>query len=220
MAGPSNPINIFEFEEIAKTRLPRDEYDFIAGGVTDEVTLRRTRSVFDAIALRPRMLIDVSAVDTSTIVLGQDVALPVMLAPSGGHGRSHPDGELASVRAAGVIGTVTVLSINASYTVEEVARAATGPVWFQQYMFGDRELTLSVAQRAQENGYSALCVTVDTKGARPKRERNIRNKYVVTASPNLPDSARARGSWTSAQAPPCLITAKPSPGPTGTISAG
>ncbi len=196
MTAPSSPINLFEFEEVAKSRLPKAEYDFIAGGATDEITLRRTRAVYDSIALRPRMLVDVSTVDTSTTVLGQDIEFPVMLAPSGGHGRSHPDGELATVKAAGSMGTAMILSINASYTMEEVAKAATCPVWFQQYMFSDRGLTKSMAQRAKDDGYSALCITVDTKDVRPKRERNIRNKYITTYSPNLQGSARGESSWT------------------------
>jgi isopentenyl diphosphate isomerase/L-lactate dehydrogenase-like FMN-dependent dehydrogenase len=82
---PSEPVNLFEFEEIAKRNLDKGEYDFIAGGATDEITLRRTRAVLDSIMLRPRMLVDVSQRDTSTTVLGQRIGFPVMLDPAGNH---------------------------------------------------------------------------------------------------------------------------------------
>ncbi len=177
------PVNIFEYEALAKARLPNVEYDFIAGGATDEITLRRTRAVFDAIMLRPRMLVDISAPDLSTTVLGQRIEFPIMLDPTGGHGRAHPDGELATVRAAGAMGTVMVLSSGSSHTLEEVAKAATGPLWFQQYLYRDRGLTQQMAHRAKEAGYRALCLTLDST-VRAKRERNIRNNYANAPSPN------------------------------------
>jgi len=193
MRAKSNPLNIFEFEKLAKEFLSKEEFDFIAGGATDEITLERTRRIYDSIILRPRMLTDVSKVDTSTTVLGESIRFPVLLAPSGGHRKAHPDGELATARAAGRLGIGIVLSINASYTLEEVADVASGPKWFQQYMFKDRGLTRNMAERAKGKGYTALCITVDTKGVQPKRERNIHNKYAITNSPNLP--ASEEGFW-------------------------
>lgn len=181
-------INLYDFEEESKRILSKTDYDFISGGATDEVTLRRTRALYDSISLRPRMLVDVSHNEISTTVLEQNINLPIMLAPTGNHTKAHKDGELATVRAAGNIGTIMILSINAGYLMEEVAKAATGPIWFQHYMFKDRELTLSMVQKAENLGYSALCMTLDTRGVRPKRERNLRNKYSSTPSPNLPDS--------------------------------
>ncbi len=186
MKGQNTPLNLFEFEKFAEEFLSKGEFDFIAGGATDEITIERTRKIYDSITLRPRMLTDVSKVDTSTKVLGESIRFPLLLAPSGGHGRSHPEGELATARAAGRLGIGMILSINASYTLEEVAAVASGPKWFQQYMFVDRGLTRSISEKAKEEGYTALCITVDTKGVQPKRERNIRNKYAITNSPNLP----------------------------------
>lgn len=179
----AGPINIYEYEALAKERLPQPEYDFIAGGATDEITLRRTRAVFDAIMLRPRMLVDISQPDLSTTVLGQPIAMPILTDPSGGHGRAHPEGELATVRAAGAMGTVLVLSSGSTYTLEDVAQAATGPIWFQQYLYKDQGLSQRMAHRAQEAGYSALCLTLDST-VRAKRERNIRNNYRSPSSPN------------------------------------
>ena len=83
------PVNIYEYEALAHERLPKPEYDFIAGGATDEITLKRTRAVFDAIMLRPRMLVDISQPNLSTTVLGHQVAFPILLDPAGNHGRAH-----------------------------------------------------------------------------------------------------------------------------------
>src|SRR5262245_13436112 len=106
----SDPVNIYEYEGLAQERLPQAEYDFIAGGATDEITLRRTRAVFDAIMLRPRMLVDISQSDLSTTVLGQRIPFPILVDPSGGHGRAHPEAALATVRTAVALGTVMILS--------------------------------------------------------------------------------------------------------------
>ncbi len=179
----NRPINIYEFEALSNDRLPKPEYDFIAGGATDEITLRRTRQAFDSIMLRPRMLVDISEMDLSTTVQGQRIEFPVMADPSGGHGRAHPEGELATVRAAGAMGTALVLSSGSSYTLEEVAKVATGPIWWQQYLYSDRGLTMELADRAKSAGYSVLCITLDST-VQAKRERNIRNNYSSPPSPN------------------------------------
>jgi 4-hydroxymandelate oxidase len=192
MAG--HPVNIFEYEALAKDRLPQAEYDFIAGGATDEITLRRTRAVFDAMMLRPRMLVDISQRDLSTTVLGQRIEFPILVDPAGNHGRAHADAELATARAAGAMGTVMVLSSGASRTLEEVAKAATGPIWFQQYLYKDRGLTKHMAQRAQTAGYTALCLTLDST-MRAKRERNIRNNYSNSPSPNYAGLELQEMSW-------------------------
>src|SRR4029450_12201983 len=165
-----------EYEEIAKGKLGQGEYDFIAGAATDGITLRRTRTVFDSILLRPRMMVDISQRDLRTTVLGQEIRFPIMLDPAGNHAPAHPDGELASARAAGAAGTILVLSAQSSRTLEEVAQTATGPLWFQSYVFKDRGLTLEMAHRAGAAGYAALCLWLDGE-VKPKRERNIRNHY-------------------------------------------
>ena len=190
----TGPVNIYEYEALAKARLPQAEYDFIAGGATDEITLRRTRAVFDAIMLRPRMLVDISQPDLSTTVLGQRTAFPILVDPAGGHGRAHPEAELATVRAAGATGTVMILSSGSTYTLEDVAQAATGTIWFQQYLYKDRSLTQRMAHRAQEAGYSALCLTLDST-VRAKRERNIRNDYSSPSSPNYAGLEVPDYSW-------------------------
>ena len=188
------PVNIFEYEALASERIPKPQYDFIAGGATDEITLRRTRAVYDSIMLSPRVLVDVAEVDLSTTVLGEPISFPVMLDPAGNHGVVHPDAELASARAAGGLGTAMILSSGSTVTLEQVAGVATGPIWFQQYLFRDRGLTLEMAERAREAGYSAICLTLDAK-IPPKRERNIRNGYVSPPSPNYASLELSPHRW-------------------------
>ena len=189
-----DPVNIFEYEKLAEASLERGEYDFIAGGATDELTIRRTRAVFDSILIRPRMLVDVSHRDLSTTVLNQKISLPVMLDPAGNHSAAHPDGEIATAKSAGAADTLMILSSHASRTLEDVASVATGPLWFQQYFFADRGLTTEMSARADEAGYSAICITLDAKIS-PKRERNIRNNYVGPASPNYSHLDLETHSW-------------------------
>src|ERR1044072_2130097 len=105
MTTDPTPINLFEFEDIARARLTKVEYDYIAGGATDELSVERNRGAFASWALRPRVLRDVSRLDLSTTIFGAKVALPVLIAPCGGHKKAHPDGEIATYRAAASRGT-------------------------------------------------------------------------------------------------------------------
>ncbi|HEX6175138.1 MAG TPA: alpha-hydroxy acid oxidase [Candidatus Binatia bacterium] len=185
MSTSSMPINLFDFEAIAKERLPKGEYDYIAGGATDEISVERNRRAFESWALRPRVLRDVSALDLSTTVLGTKVNLPVLIAPCGGHKKAHPEGEFATYRAAAARGTIMTVSANSNSSFEELAKAASGHLWLQLYPFRDRSLTRSWLDRAKEAGYEAICVTLDSQWP-PKRERNIRNNYRRTRGVNYP----------------------------------
>ncbi|HEU4344303.1 MAG TPA: alpha-hydroxy acid oxidase, partial [Candidatus Binatia bacterium] len=205
MSTSPEPINLFEFEALAKERLPKEEYDYIAGGATDEISVDRNRRAYNSWALRPRVMRDVSALDLSTTVLGTKVRLPVLIAPCGGHKRAHPEGELATCRAAAACGTILAVSANSNISFEELAKAATGPLWLQLYPFRDRELTKEWLRRAKEAGYAAVCITVDSQW-RPKRERNIRNNYrrsrgvnySITGSGEASAPGRTRGAGESA----------------------
>src|SRR5258707_4839643 len=126
MTTNPQPINLFEFEASAKERLPKEEYDYIAGGATDELSVERNRRAYESWALRPRVLRDVSQLDLSTTVLGTRVSLPGLIAPCGGHHKAHPDGELATYRAAASRGTILAVSANSSTSFEELAGAAKG----------------------------------------------------------------------------------------------
>ena len=193
-------VNLFDYEALAKESLPSPEYDFIAGGAADEISIRRARVAFDSIMLRPRVLVDIGQRDMSTSVLSHQIKLPILLAPSGNHNRAHPDGELATVRAAGAMGTLMVLSSRSSHRFEDVASAATGPIWFQQYIYRDREMTRMLAQRAEDAGYSAICLTLDSS-LPGRRERDIRNRYVLPPSANYPDLQLLGTSFSAEKVP-------------------
>jgi len=167
-------VNLFELEELARGRLPRVVYDFIAGGATDEVTLRRARAVYESLLLRPRMFGGAAMPQLGTTVLGQPIALPVLVAPAGNHGSVHPDAEFATAAASADVGTIMAVSSGSTFSLEEISAKATGPLWFQQYLFRDSSFTLEMADRAARAGYRAICITVDA-AIPPKRERNIRN---------------------------------------------
>ena len=184
MEPQATPINLFEYQERARELLPKHEYDFIAQGATDEITVRRARTVFDSILLRQRVLRDIATRDLSTTVLGRRVECPIMICPAGFHTRVTPDGELATARAAHAMGTVIVLSNSSSHTLEDVGAATPGGKWFQHYLYRDRDLTLTMAKRAADAGYDAVCITLDFPPVPPKRERSIRNRYSQEPSPN------------------------------------
>jgi isopentenyl diphosphate isomerase/L-lactate dehydrogenase-like FMN-dependent dehydrogenase len=169
MTALPQPINLFEFEQFAKERLPKEEYDYIAGGATDEISVDRNHRAFASWALRPRVLRDVSALDLSTTVLGTKVSLPVLIAPCGGHKRAHPDGELATYRATAACGSIMAVSANSNTSFEELAKAARGHLWVQMYPFRDKEMTQEWLDRAKEAGYEAIIVTLDSQWP-PKRD--------------------------------------------------
>ncbi|MFJ9411311.1 alpha-hydroxy acid oxidase [Streptomyces sp. NPDC101393] len=164
------------YEAAARARLDRPVFDYIAGGSGDEVTLRGDGAAYDRYRLRPRVLVDVSRVETGTTLLGRPVALPIGIAPMAYHRLVNPGGETATVRAAGALGALAVTSTYASRTLEETARAAAGPLWLQLYVLRRREVTESLVRRAEIAGYRALVVTVDTPRM-ARRERDLRNGF-------------------------------------------
>jgi isopentenyl diphosphate isomerase/L-lactate dehydrogenase-like FMN-dependent dehydrogenase len=168
------PINLFEYEPLAQARLDSSAYDYFAGGAEDELTLRENRAAFARIKLRPRVLVDVSRIDLATTVLGTPIGMPIMIPPMAYHRMATPEGELATARAAGAAGTLMAVSTLATTTLEEVAAAATGPLWFQLYVYKDRSVSESLVRRAEAAGYRALVLTVDVPvlGRREADERN------------------------------------------------
>ena len=172
-----DPINLFDFEARAKQVLPRHIWDFIDAAAFDELTVKRNRSAFDAVALRPRFMVDVQNRDLSTTVLGQKISFPVMVAPAGGYMMVHPEGGLAVARAAGGAGTIMACATGANYSMEEVAQVATGPLWFQLGHFG-YESTELLVHRAEEAGFVAICLTVDIPVGDGLTERDIRNRLI------------------------------------------
>ncbi len=172
--------NVHDFEAVARGRMKRAFYDYYAGGAEDEQTLAANRDAFAEVFLRPRVLVGVSRIDTSSSVLGSPVSMPVLIAPTAFHRLAHVDGELATARAAGRARTLMVASTIATCTLEEIAKAATGPLWFQLYVYKDRSLARNLIRRAEAAGYRAICLTVDTP-LLGSRERDYRNKFTLPA---------------------------------------
>jgi 4-hydroxymandelate oxidase len=170
------PINLLELEDLAREKMPQGAFDYMAGGAQDEVTLRANRAAFERISLRYRVLTDVSRCDSSTTVLGEEIALPVLIAPVALQAMAHEEAEIATTRAAGGAGTIMVLSTVATTSIEEVAESATGPLWFQLYVQKDRGATAALVKRAEAAGCSALMLTVDAPRL-GRRERDLRNAY-------------------------------------------
>lgn len=169
----SPPLNLLEYEAVARSLLDRMAFDYIAGGAMDEVTVRANRAAFDQWRIVPHVLRGITGCDLATTVVGQEIALPVMLAPVGFQRLAHPEGELASARAARASGTIYTMSTAANFTIEEIASQA-GRWWFQLYVYQDRAITRDLIQRAAAAGAAALVVTVDTPrlGRREADERN------------------------------------------------
>jgi len=165
-----------DYEIAARELLSQTSYDYIAGGSDDEFTLRDNRAAFERWRLRPRVLRGVGTRDLTTTILGQKVSFPVCIAPTALHQLAHPEGELATARAAGAAGVVAVMSTFGSYSMEEVAAVATGPRWFQLYWYKDRALTESLITRARDSGYQAIVLTADAP-VLGRRERDVRNRF-------------------------------------------
>jgi len=163
-----------KLEAQARERLPRAHYDYFAGGAGDEQTLAENVAAWRRVWISPRVMVDVSAVDTSCTLLGRRLELPLLLAPMSAQRLLHADGELGAARAAGAAGTVYCLSTRATADLAEVAAAAAGPLWFQLYVDRDRASSERVLARAAEHGFEAVVLTVDLPVA-GRRERELRH---------------------------------------------
>jgi len=173
-------LNVDDYERAARERLEHSIYDYIAGGSWDEITLQENRTAYDKWRLLPRAMVNVEHRDLSVNIPGDTLSFPIGIAPSAFHKLMHPDGELATARAAGTAGTVMCLSIMSTVSLEEVAAAASGPLWLQTYIFKDRSLTADLAARAKAVGYRAFVLTVDTP-VLGRRERDSRNQFELPA---------------------------------------
>ena len=200
-SGINRAFSIDDLRERARRRLPRGVFDLYEGGAEDELTLRENRAAFERIRLRPRVLRDVSSVDTTTTVLGTPLALPLLIGPTGAVGFGWPHGEVALARAAQQFGVPFVLSTSATSSIERIAQAVPGHrLWFQAYILKDTDFTLRLIERARLAGYEALMVTVDLPVG-GKRERDMRNDFSVPfrwTARNVAGFAR-KPAWALAQ---------------------
>jgi L-lactate dehydrogenase (cytochrome) len=176
---------IADLRAIARRRTPRAVFDYTDGAAEQEVSLRRARRAFREIEFRPRVLRDVSAVDTTREMLGRRAALPFAFAPTGFTRMMHHQGERAVVRVAARTGVPFGLSTMGTTSIEDVAAAGPGArKWFQLYIWKDRGVGEDLVRRAQDNGFEALIVTVDTAVA-GARMRDIRHGLTIPPSLTL-----------------------------------
>jgi 4-hydroxymandelate oxidase len=199
IASPDEALNVFDFEAVAKERLPPAHFGYMATGVDDDATVKANREGFNRFQLRVRRLIDVRQIDMSVTLFGATWPTPIVLAPVGSQRAFHADGELASARAAQVGKHLQVLSTQTSTGVEEVIRARGEPVWYQLYPTDQWAVTQGIVKRVQTAGCPVLALTVDLQGGS-----------------NRETASRARRRDTRE----CLSCHKPSQGATGSSGMG
>jgi isopentenyl diphosphate isomerase/L-lactate dehydrogenase-like FMN-dependent dehydrogenase len=151
-----------DFESLARDRMDPADFDYVAGGAWDELSLADNQASWQRYRLRPRVLVDVARIDPASTLLGRTASFPIAIAPMAVHGLAHPDGELASARAAASAGIPFTLSTMSSRSIEEVARAAPGGSnWFQLYTQATETQTRGLVERAEAAGFRAIILTVD-----------------------------------------------------------
>jgi 4-hydroxymandelate oxidase len=172
-AAGAECICLADFEPLAKAKMAAQSWEYLCAGAGDEITVRWNEEAYRRIRLKPRILVDVSKLDTRVTIFGQEHAFPILLAPVAAQKLMHPDGELASARGASAAGATMVVSSFANTSLEDVAAVAKSPLWFQLYAQTDHGFTRELVQRAEAAGYRALCLTVDTvtTGARNREAR-------------------------------------------------
>ena len=161
----------------ARRNLTQDVWDYLSGGAESETTMRRNRLGFDTLALRPRVCVDVSKIDTSTSFLGQKLRIPVMMAPIGSLQTITPEGGVAAAKAAAEFGTMNFVSSVTQPTLEEIAASTNHPKIFQLYIRGGLDWCEEIIGRVKQAGYMALCLTVDTAHY-SRRERQMMNRWL------------------------------------------
>ena len=187
MTDAERPITVADYEPLARSVIEPGPWDYYAGGAGDEISLADARGAWDRLRLRPRVLVDVSERDLSTVAFGHHLSHPVIVAPTAAHDMAHADAERGTAHGAAAAGALMTLSTIGSVPLEGVAAAAPGaPRWFQLYAPADRDLCRALVQRAVDAGYQAIAVTVDLP-LPGNRERDLRNRFVLHMGAHLPD---------------------------------
>ncbi|MBC8247231.1 MAG: alpha-hydroxy-acid oxidizing protein [Deltaproteobacteria bacterium] len=208
-------VSVFDYEAAAREKLPKIAFDYYSSGANDEITLRENHAAFERIRLKPRVLKDISKRDIKITLFGETISMPILVAPTAFHRMAHPEGEVAVARAAGKGGAIMILSTLANSSIEEVMAEAVGPVWFQLYVYKDKQATKSLIQRAETAGCKAIALTVDAQ-IWGRRERDIKNRFrlpeglsiknLSSGSDQFPDGESGSGlaSYVSWQFDPAL----------------
>lgn len=171
-------LTLDEFEILAKDRMSHMTYEYVAAGVADDITLAENRSAFSRIQLLPRVLADVSQIDTRVTLFGKRHEFPILLAPTGYHKLAHPEGELETVKGANRSGATLVAASFSTVSFAEMSAATEQPLWFQVYLQPDRTFTRDMIQRAMAAGCGALCLSVDVPVNGP-RDREMRARFAL-----------------------------------------
>jgi (S)-mandelate dehydrogenase len=180
-------VNIEDLRRLAKRRLPRAIFDFFDGGAEDEVTLRENRAAFERVRLLPRVLVDVSKIQTAVDLLGKPCSMPLAIAPTGGISAGRYGAELMLARAAKAYGVPFTMATPSAFAIERLAEEVGGRLWFQLYAVRNLEFRNQLVTRAKNSGYEAILVTVDL-AVSGKRERDPRNGFHTPYSPNWRNS--------------------------------
>ncbi len=184
--------SLYDFEAEAKRKMSLWGWEYYDSGSADEITMRRNREALDALELKPRALVDVSRIDTSCTLLGYEMPHPMLLAPTSSHLLAHPDAETATARGAGEAGAIMVASTLSNRSIEDICKAASGPIWFQLYVDDDRREAQALIERAEAAGCKALCITVDLPMIFARnREDHIRAQSPLLPFPNVGAAGRA-----------------------------
>jgi 4-hydroxymandelate oxidase len=168
----TRPLNLVQYADLAKKCCPLGTWNYISSGSEDETTKSYNRVAFSRWMLKPRMLSGCTSVDLSVSLFDQILPNPILLAPIGYQGFVHSDAEVASIRGANAAQSLMVVSTMSNCSLEEIASESIQPLWFQIYCMKDKGLTLSLVQRAEDAGYKALVITVDTPRL-GRRERDL-----------------------------------------------
>ena len=193
----SNCLNISDLEAVCMRRMGKEGLDYYTSAADDEITLRENRAAFHRVFLKPRVLVNVKQIDTTTAMMGVRVAMPLYLTACALGKLAHPDGECALTRAASAHGVIQMCPTLGSCSIEEMAAARSSPTsptqWFQLYVNANRNTTLSLIRRAEASGMTALCITVDAP-VLGRRERDMRNKMIANPPSQLRKGGTTAGS--------------------------
>ncbi len=164
-------INLFDFEKVAAGSMSHMAYEFVSSGAGDEFTVKWNREALDKLKIQTTVLTDVSRLDTRIYLFGTELPYPILIAPTAFHKMMHPEGELATARGAGAASALYCVSSFTTTPIEEIAKVATKPLWFQLYVVDDRVFVKDLVQKVEAQGCKALCITVDTpvSGARDRQ---------------------------------------------------
>jgi (S)-mandelate dehydrogenase len=184
MSALDDCYNIFDLRDAAKRKLPKAMFEFVDRSTEDEIALRNNRAAFEKIRLRHRALVDVSGRSTKTTLFGKEISAPMAIAPTGAAGLCWYEGELELAKAAAKMKIPFTLATGAMTSMEKIAKEANFRLWFQLYVWKQRDLSYQLIERAKNNGFEALIVTTDTI-VPPNREYNAKNGLDLPFTPTL-----------------------------------